>query len=198
MRSRGCDKAGLRSAWLGVAAVFLAFAAAAVRADALDGVLAVRSAYVNVDGGVFELHARVQYPVNEEIHAALRDGIVLLADLDVSVARERRFWFDAEVVSLTLRRELAFHTVSDRYVVRDVRSGEQQSFPTLGEALAALGAVDGVPIVVEPQLSNEARYRVSVRAGIRRGRMPDALRAIMFWSDDWHRESEWYAWSLPR
>lgn len=198
MRSRGCDKAGLRSAWLGVAAAFLALAAAAVRADALDGVLAVRSAYVNVDGGVFELHARVQYPVNEAIRAALGDGITLIADLDVSVARERRFWFDAEVVSLTLRRELAFHTVSDRYVVRDVRSGEQQSFPTLDEALAALGAVDGVPIVVEPQLSNEARYRVSVRAGIRRGRLPDPLRAIMFWSDDWHRESEWYAWSLPR
>lgn len=188
---------GLCGAWA-AAATFLVLAAGLARADALDGVLAVRSAYVNVDGGVFELHARVQYPVNDEIRAALHDGVTLLADLDVSVARERRFWWDAEVVSLNLRRELSFHTVSERYVVRDPRTGEQESLPTLEEALEHLGTIDGVPILVEPQLGGDARYRVSVRAGIRRGRLPDALRAIMFWADDWHRESEWYAWSLPR
>jgi hypothetical protein len=37
-----------------------------------------------------------------------------------------------------------------------------------------------------------------VRASVRRGRLTDALRALMFWSDDWQRESEWYSWSLPR
>lgn len=198
MTSRVCARAVSRGAWRLAAVVLLLLAGGLARGDALDGVLAVQSAWVNVDGPVFELHARVQYPVNEEIRRALHDGIALLADLDVSVARERRFWFDDEIVAFSLRRELAFHTVSERYVVRDVHSGEQPSFPTLEEALAYLGAVDGLPIVVEPQLAGNARYQVSVRAGIRRGRLPDALRAIMFWSDDWHRESEWYAWSLPR
>lgn len=198
MTSRVRSRTVPRGAWMAAATVLLALAAVLARSDALDGVLAVRSAWVNVDGPVFELYARVQYPVNEEIRRALHDGIALLADLDVSVARERRFWFDDEILAFSLRRELAFHTVSDRYVVRDVASGEQQSFPTLEEALERLGTVDGLPIVVEPQLSGDARYQVSVRAGIRRGRLPDALRAIMFWSDDWHRESEWYAWSLPR
>jgi hypothetical protein len=176
----------------------LLLAPAGARADALDGVLAVRSAYVSVDGGVFGLHARIDYPVNEEIRAALKDGVTLLFDVDVDVSRERRFWFDAGIVQLRLRRELAFHTVSDRYVVRDSRSGEQQSFQTLEAALEHIGTVDALPILVEPQLDADARYRVSVRAGVRRGRLPDALRVIMFWADDWHRESEWYAWSLPR
>ena len=171
--------------WLGLA-----------RADALDGVLEVRSAYVNVDGGVFLLHARIEYPDNPAIRDALRDGITLSFDLDTRVERERRFWFDAEVVALTLRRELAYHAVSERYVVRDARSGDQQSYATLEEALKALGTVDGWPILVEPQLDG-GQYHVSVRAGVRRGRLPSSLRAIMFWTDDWHRTSEWYSWSLP-
>jgi hypothetical protein len=171
--------------WLGVA-----------RADALDGVLEVRSAYVNVDGGVFLLHARIEYPDNPAIRDALRDGITLSFDLDTRVERERRFWFDAEVVALTLRRELAYHAVSERYVVRDARSGDQQSYATLEEALKALGTVEGWPILVEPQLDG-GQYHVSVRAGMRRGRLPSSLRAIMFWTDDWHRTSEWYSWSLP-
>lgn len=170
--------------------------AASARADALDGVLEVRSAYVNVDNGVFLLHARIEYPDNPEIRDALRDGISLSFDLDTRVERARRYWFDAEVVELTLRRELAYHSVSERYIVRDVRSGDQQSYSTLEEALKQLGTVDGWPILVEPQLDG-GQYQVSVRAGVRRGRLPSSLRALMFWTDDWHRTSEWYSWSLP-
>ena len=182
-----------------VVALFAAIlfgAAAFLRADALDGVLEVRSAYVNVDNGVFLLHARIEYPDNPEIRDALRDGITLSFELDTRVERHRRLWFDAEVTSLTLRRELSFHAVSERYIVRDVRSGDQQSFPTLEEALKQLGTVDGWPILVEPQLDG-GEYEVGVRAGVRRGRLPSSLRALMFWTNDWHRTSEWYTWSLP-
>jgi hypothetical protein len=177
-------------------AASLLASAVSVRADALDGVLEVRSAYVNVDNGVFLLHARVEYPNNPEIRDALRDGITLSFDLDTRVERHRRFWFDAEVVTLTLRRELSYHAVSERYIVRDVRSGDQQNFATLEEALTQLGTVDGWPILVEPQLDG-GQYQVGVRAGVRRGRLPSSLRALMFWTDDWHRTSEWYSWSLP-
>lgn len=179
-----------------LAAVFLAAWAALGIADALDGVLEVRSAYVNVDDGVFLLHARVQYPLNPTIQSALRDGITLTYDLDTRIERERRFWFDADVVDLTLRRELTYHAVTDRYLVRDARSGKQDSFATIEEALESLGRVDAWPILVEPQLDGGS-YHVSVRAGVRRGSMPSSLRALLFWTDDWHRQSEWYSWSLP-
>lgn len=167
------------------------------RADALDGVLEVQSAFVNIDNGVFKLHARVQYPGSERISAALEDGVTLEFDVDAVVSRARRLWFDADVVAVTLRRELAFHTVSNRFLVRELRGGAQESFATLEEALAYLGNVEEWPILVEPQLAADARYRVSVRAGVRRGRLSDALRVILFWSSDWHRTSEWYSWSLP-
>jgi hypothetical protein len=177
-------------------AVLLAGRVATVWGDALDGTLEVRSAYVNVDKGVFLLHARVQYPVNPTIRDALRDGITLTFDLDTRIDRERRFWFDAGIVDLTLRRELSFHAVTNRFLVRDTRTDNQESFATLEEAIDSLGRVDGWPILVEPQIDGGS-YRVSVRAGVRRGRLPSSLRALMFWTDDWHRESEWYTWSLP-
>jgi Domain of unknown function (DUF4390) len=166
------------------------------RADALDGALEVRSAYVNIDHGVFLLHARVEYPEGPAIRDALRDGITLAFDLDARVDRERRFWFNSTVVDVTLRRELSYHAVSDRYVVRDVRSGDQETFATLDEALTSLGKVDAWPILVEPQLDG-GNYSISVRAGVRRGHLPASLRALLFWTDDWARQSEWYTWSLP-
>jgi Domain of unknown function (DUF4390) len=181
---------------LAIAFAIAVGAAGLARADALDGVLEVRSAYVNIDKGVFLLHARVEYPLSPAIRSALRDGITLTFDLDARVERDRHFWFNSNVVDLTLRRELNYHAVSDRYVVKDTRSGDQTTFATLDEALDYLGRVDAWPILVEPQLDG-GNYTISVRAGVRRGHLPATMRAILFWTDDWARVSEWYTWSLP-
>jgi uncharacterized protein DUF4390 len=182
------------------ATALIAFGAGRAGADVLDGLLEVRSAYVNTEQGVFQLFARIAYPVNDDIRAALKDGLMLSFDLDVVVSRERRWWMDETVAEYTLKRELLYHAVSDRYVTRDVETGgsEQRSYATLEEALDALGTVDAWPFLLPQQLSQNRDYRVSLRAGVRRGRLPDSLRALMFWSDDWHRESEWFSWSLQR
>jgi hypothetical protein len=185
-----------RGALLAAVCAFVLAAWSVGFADALDGVLEVRSAYVNVDKGVFLLYARVEYPLGPNLRNTLKDGVTLTFDLDARVDRERHFWFNANIVDLTLRRELTYHAVSDRYVVRDTRSRDQQSFSTLDEALDYLARVDGWPILVEPQLDGGS-YTISVRAGVRRGHLPASLRAILFWTDDWARVSEWYTWSLP-
>jgi hypothetical protein len=175
--------------------------ASTARADALDGVLEVRSAYASPENGVFQLFARVAYPVNDDLRAALKDGLTLTFDLDVVVSRERRFWMDETIFEHTLKRELVYHAVSDKYVAREVDAPDntaQHSYATLEEALDALGTVDAWPFLVSPQLSANRQYRVSLRAGVRRGHLPDTLRVLLFWTDDWHRESEWFSWSLQR
>ncbi len=197
-RLRQARRRAPRCAALVMLACLVTLAQRSVQADALDGELAVHSAFVNVEGGVYQLHARVQYPLNEQIRAALRDGVSLTFDLEVRVERERRFWADAGVVSVRLRRELAYHTVSDRYVVREVAGGQQDSYPTLEAALEALGRVDRWPILVQSQVDPQREHLVSVRAAVRRGRLPEALRVLMFWSDDWQRDTGWYSWTLPK
>jgi hypothetical protein len=178
------------------AALLFALSGTLALADALDGVLEVSSAYVNFDQGVIQLYARVEYPLNPAIREAVQDGVTLTFDVEARIDQVRHLWFNSNVVDLTLRRELAYHVVTDRFVVRDVRSGDQESFATLKEALAYLGKVDSWPILVEPQLDG-GRYIISVRAGVRRGKLPASLRALLFWTDDWQRVSKWYSWSLP-
>lgn len=172
---------------------------AALQADPLEGALEIDSAFINVNDGVYQLHAQILYPVSEEAIVALREGVSLSYDLEVEVFRDRRFWFDANILSIRLPRELSYQPVSERYVMRDPLDGdEQKSYPTLEAALQDLGRVEGWPILVASQLAVDGEYRVRVRASMRRGRLTDALRTLMFWSDDWQRESDWYSWLLPR
>jgi len=165
-------------------------------AGPLDGDFEIRSAFVVVDQGVLQLNAHVQYPISERIRTALRDGVTLAFDLDVLISHRRRLWLSATVLDTTLRRELTYNALSDRYVLRKESGQEQESFPTLEDALDRLGRLEDMPILVESQLPGPGPWQVAVRGGIRRGRMPDALRALVFWSNDWHRVSDWYTWTL--
>jgi len=164
----------------------------------LDGVFEVRTAYLTVDEGVYQLNARTEFPINDEIRTALTDGVTLYFDLEARVDRSRKLWLDATVVELTLRRELSWHAVRERYVVRDLARGEQEFYVTLDQALQSIGVVTNYPVITEPQLAADASYDISVRASMRRGSMPDALRTLIWWSDSWHRRTDWVTWSLPR
>jgi hypothetical protein len=45
-------------------------------------------------------------------------------------------------------------------------------------------------------LHPDRRYEASVRARIDYGHVPFTLRMLMFWVNEWHRESDWYTWTL--
>jgi hypothetical protein len=189
------------SDWMACVGCVLALGAISVVAHAqgeLDGDFAITAASTEFRQGVVDLTAKVHYPQTDNIREALQDGVTLAFDLEVNISRERRFWFAADVVSFNLRRELSYHVISDRYVLRDANEVELGSFATLPAALEQLGQIRALPIAVASQLRGEGPWLVSLRAGVRRGRMPDALRALVFWSDDWHRSSEWHSWTLER
>jgi uncharacterized protein DUF4390 len=169
----------------------------AVLADGpLDGDFEVVSAYAVTNQGVVQLSARIRYPVTERVRMALRDGVTLDFDLDVNIERKRRLWFDVKVTEESLRRELSYHVVTDRYIVWNADGTELESFATLAAAIERIGQVDSWPVATESQLPGDGPWQISARAGVRRGRLPDALQTLMFWSDAWHRSSNWYSWTL--
>ncbi|MFO7324847.1 MAG: DUF4390 domain-containing protein [Pseudomonadota bacterium] len=169
-------------------------AVAAARAGEED--FKVRAAWVNVRDAVFEVNARIEYPLDPRVQAALDAGASVHFDLQCMVVKENRYWFDSTVVDVELERELTWNGLTQRYVLREGEHSEQQSFATLDEALAAAGQVVNWPVVVGPQLESNASYYIRVRAAYRRG-SPARLRALMPWGDDWSRRTEWHTWTLP-
>jgi hypothetical protein len=157
----------------------------------------VETAWVNLREAVFEVNAQTRFPVDERVQAALEAGASIHFDLECVVEKKRRYWLNHKLVDATLTRELSWNGLTQRYVLQEADGGEQRSFATLEEALAAAGQVVNWPVMVEPELDPEATYRIRVRAGFRRG-SPARLRRLIPWSDDWNRRSGWNAWILPR
>lgn len=155
----------------------------------------IRSAYVEPADGVYELNATIDFDLPEGARAAIREGAPLTLHLEIVVRRQRNYWLDYTVATLEQRYELVYHALSERYLVRNLNSGEQVSYATLGAALDGLRVISKLPILDQALVASGRRHEISIRASIDVQTMPDALRFVLFWVDDWRRRSEWYTWS---
>jgi hypothetical protein len=147
---------------------------ASVRADGLEGRFEVRSADL-------ELKA---------------EGVPLALELDLDIERVRQLLPNSRVAELTQHYHLQYNAVSARYTLRNDNSGQQESLGTVDAAIDQLSDIRGLPVLDKSLVAADRRYEASVRARIDYGTVPFSVRMLMFWVNEWHRESDWYTWTL--
>jgi len=161
-----------------------------------EGYFEVRSASTALTDGVHTLDARLQLVLSSEALAALESGVTLTIELQLQVIRSRRFIPDDVEAELAIRHELEYSPVTQRYIVRNLNSGDQDSFATLYSALNSLGRVQGLPVIDDALIATGSEYRVRLRAMLNTERYPAALRVLFFWRGQWQLQSEWFEWLL--
>ncbi|MDJ0938650.1 MAG: DUF4390 domain-containing protein [Woeseiaceae bacterium] len=190
----------IRIQTLAALAALLLVPAGAVAQDDIEreGYFEVRSASTSLDEGVHLLDARLQLVLSSEALEALNAGVPLTIEVQVQMIRKRRFYMDALDAELAVRFELEYRPLSQRYIVRNLNSGDQDSFATLYSALNNLGRITGLPLIDDALLSPGKDYRVRVRAMLQTQQYPAPLRLVFFWRSQWQLQSEWLEWTLER
>ncbi len=163
-----------------------------------QGYFHVRSAETRLVDGVQVLNARLQLVLSDEALNALNNGVPLTIELTLEVLRIRRFMPDATDAQLDLRYELEYRPLSQRYIVRNINSADQDSFATLYSALNSLGRIDDLPVVDDSVLEPGGRYRMRLQALLSTRQYPAPLRILFFWRDQWQLKSDWFEWQLER
>ena len=166
------------------------------RADGLEGRFEVRSADLELSDGVYHLNARIDLPVSDAVRRGLDEGVPLTLELDLDIERVRQLLPNSRVAELTQRYHLQYNAVSARYILRNENSGQQESLGTVDAAILQLAEVRNLPVLDKSLISPDRRYEANVRAKIDYGTVPFSLRMLMFWVNEWHRESDWYTWTL--
>jgi hypothetical protein len=163
-----------------------------------EGLFDVRSASSAMVAGVHELEARLQLILSAEALDALNSGVPLTIELNVEVIRVRGLWLDDLEAELTVTYELEYRPLSQRYILRSLNSGDQDSFATLYSALNNLGRIQGLPVIDDALLEPGSNYRMRLRALLSTRQYPAPLRILFFWRSQWHLQSDWYQWNLER
>ncbi len=178
--------------------VWLCAASSLAQEDVTSGRFDVRSAYTQKLDGVYHVSAQIDYGLTEAAIEALTNGVPLTFKLDIEVTRKRRWLPDATEHELRQLYELSFHALTERYVVRNLNSGEQRSFGTLSAALRGLGEIDRLPVLDASLLKEDKEYRIRMRSTLDVKSLSGPLRllASLFRFNDWRLTSDWHAWAL--
>ncbi len=179
-----------------LAALLALLAVVASPADAKGKPFEIRSASSRLTDGVWYATARIDYRLSDDALEALENGVTLTIQLQFEVNRIRRFWVDARIASLKQDYQLSYQPLSERYVIKNVNSGEQDSFATLFSALNNMGRVVDLPIIDASILDPQGRYEIAMRAVLDQDTLPGPLRLIAFWSEGFRLVSDWYTWKL--
>ena len=179
-------------------ALLLPWSVSAQELGSHEGYFDVRSASTELVDGVHELDARLQLVLSDEALDALDSGVSLTIELRIELIRERRYLLDSTDAELSFRYELEYRPLSQRYIIRNINSGNQDSFATLYSALNNLGRIQKLPIIDDSVLEAGADYRGRLRASLSLQQYPAPLRLIYFWRDEWQLESDWFEWQLER
>lgn len=183
---------------LTVALALLCTARPLAAAQEDPGHFEVRTASVERIADVYYLNAWIEFRLSTEARTALQSGLPITIQLQVQLLHVRRFWFDAQKASLSQKYQLEYHALSERYIVRNLNSGDQSSFATLFSALNFLGRVNRLPLIDASLLDPKTRYDIRLRAVLDTAQLPGPLRLLAFWRRDWSIASSWYQWRLQR
>jgi hypothetical protein len=158
----------------------------------------IRAASLALDEGVYELDAGMELELPEDARKAIEAGLAMRIDYDIRISRVRQYIPDAGLASLLQSYEVSYHALSQRYLLRNMNTGEQQDYGTLDAVLERVREVRGLPVIDAALVEEGPTYEVGVRAVLDMGTVPDALSWLLFWTDDWSTSSEWYSWTLRR
>ena len=181
---------------LAAAALAALLFAQTLNAEGLAGRFEVRTADLELKDGVYHLNARIDLPISDAVRRGLIEGVPLALEVDLDIERVRQLLPNSRVAELTQRYHLQYNAVSARYILRNDNSGQQESLGTVDEAISHLSEVHSLPALDKALIAPDRRYEGRVKAKLDFGTVPFTLRLLMFWVSDWHRDSDWYAWTF--
>lgn len=161
----------------------------------------IDSAKIEQIGNGYTLHAEISYPLTPRVLEALHNGvpITFFQELELihAIPLLGDLWqWESTLWQSELKYELHFHALTLQYVLRSVDTHYQQSFPTLHDALRALGHVE--KLTLPPKHTADTDNLVlKIRSGLDLNALPTPMRPGALVSRKWQLTSPWVEATWP-
>lgn len=144
------------------------------------------------------LSIKSEIVMSEEQAQMLLNGIPLTFVYDIRID-EKGFWsfWNGNNYAKEIRYLLFYHGLSKQFVVRDLETKKQHSYPTLSLALLSISTPTNVEFNLrDSQGIKLENYRGKAKLWLDIEALPTPLRIPAYLSKNWWLNSSWFKWEL--
>lgn len=145
--------------------------------------------------GVHFLDADIDFAFSNTALEAMQNGVPITVVVEMEVRRKRRF-LDKRIASVSARYRIENHPLSNRYIVRNVNSGEAAAYASLEEVTDSIGRISDFPMLDAHLLESGYAHTVRIRALLDVEALPSPLRPLAYLSPTWRLTSDWFEWPI--
>lgn len=171
------------------AALFLALAATAARAEGID----VRSATLVQEEDGWSLEADFDVQLNSRLEEAINRGVPLYFVVEFELAKPRWYWLDEKPVQQSITYKVSYTPLLRQY--RLSMGSNYQNFTRLDEVTRALSRLRGWHVADKGALKKDIAYQAGLRMRLDTAQLPKPFQVNAIASRDWTLASDWHRWT---
>lgn len=142
-----------------------------------------------IDTQPMTVYAGLELKFSPAVEEALNKGVTIPIKAIARITRDERI--DRIIVDHGNRWEIRYLPMSRHYLLTDLRSKEETTWPRLRHALASLKRI---AIEMPPAELKPGDYRLEVKIFLDRRRLPAPMRLPALVSSEWKLDTSWYQW----
>jgi hypothetical protein len=168
----------------------LLLATQAVFASAIEP---ARSQLHPVENG-YVLSAEFNIDLDSQLEEALTHGVTLAFVLEFNIERNRWYWLNERIVDRVIHYQLSYNALTQQY--RLSIGGLYSSYPTLAEALRALGHIDGLVVAGLAAFRPDNTYVAQLQLYLDKSQLPKPFQLDALASKTWQVEAKVLRWQF--
>jgi hypothetical protein len=177
---------------LAIAALFVALLVLPI--FAFGDTIAVKSAEIRADDDAYVLNAEFDLALNPTLEEALQKGVPLYFEIEFTLVRPRKYWFDEKVTAFSTQYRVSYNALTRQYRVASGLLG--QTFDGLDEVERFLSRVTSREIARAEDLQKGVRYEAAIRMRLDVNQLPKPFQLSALASREWSLQSEWNRWNF--
>ncbi len=143
----------------------------------------------------YQLFATLDVALTPLLQDAVNRGMSLYFIIDFDFVKPRWYWLPEQMAHVSRVERLSYNTLLRQYFISGVNV-RTRAFDRLGSALAALGEIDGWPVIARDRLSKTEPYRATLSMKLDTSQLPKPLQINAIATGRWDLESAPLVWMM--
>lgn len=154
------------------------------------------SAFAEVRAERVMLDLRIELELSPAMREALDNGIALEFEVRADLGVAREWLWDQRLAQQTRRYRLAYHALSENWMLTDLTNQEARTYSSLNAALEGFQHIQAWPVAEVDALPEDKRLVGRARVALLINQLPLPLRLPALMDSEWSLKSKWYLWGV--